>query len=127
MQKIRKITTISCIKIHTPYILGCSDAFGSGSSPDGHTNKKSPLWAFFVGHFRRVRTLPPKMFAERKKHYRVSVRPIACDGTSALRVVAPTDTPKKTSPLRACFAIPKTEFPSAFCYKKTVPIPHGNG
>lgn len=27
MQKIRKITTISCIKIHTPYILGCSDAW----------------------------------------------------------------------------------------------------
>ena len=37
MQKIRKITTISCIKIHTPYILGCSDAFGPSSSLGGRT------------------------------------------------------------------------------------------
>ncbi len=33
MQKIRKITTISCIKIHTPYILGCSDAEGCEFDP----------------------------------------------------------------------------------------------
>ena len=39
MQKIRKITTISCIKIHTPDFFRCSDAFGPGSSPGGHTNK----------------------------------------------------------------------------------------
>ena len=37
MQKIRKITTISCIKIHTPDFFRCSDAFGPSSSLGGRT------------------------------------------------------------------------------------------
>ncbi len=43
MQKIRKIHTIFCIKIHTPDFFGCSDAFGPGSSPGGHTNSVCTL------------------------------------------------------------------------------------
>ena len=34
---MRKITTISCIKIHTPYFFRCSDAFGPSSSLGGRT------------------------------------------------------------------------------------------
>lgn len=79
--------------------LANSDAFGSGSSPDGHTKENKPLVGLFslVISERREHTRR-KCLLKQKKHYRVSVRPIACDGTSALREVAPTDTPTKKAP-----------------------------
>ncbi len=52
--------------VGSPHRLRWHERFAR-SCPDGHTNKKSPSWAFFVGHFRRVRTHPPKMFALTKK------------------------------------------------------------
>ena len=51
-----------CIKIHTPYFFRCSDAFGPGSSPGGHTTKTHAkgvlliplayvLWKNLFGYF----------------------------------------------------------------------------
>lgn len=78
--------------------IKASDAFGSGSSPDGHTKENKPLVGLFslVISERREHTRR-KCLLKQKKHYRVSVRPIACDGTSALREVAPTDTPAENA------------------------------
>lgn len=83
--------------------IKASDAFGSGSSPDGHTKQKSPLRAFFVWSFSMGENTPAEN-AYQKQESITGCRfaPSLCDGTSALREVAPTDTPFENKSEQNC-------------------------
>lgn len=84
--------------------LANSDAFGSGSSPDGHTKQKKPLAGFFSldissgrEHTRR------KSMRKHKKYDRVSVRPIALRWHERFARSCPDGHTKAKKPLAGFF------------------------